>query len=214
MTTSAKEVALTYEALYEILRREKSREELQELSPGFFQDVLNYLKEKQQIIDDTANKTDTFSLDEHEKTQLQLVNTKKLVRELYDRREKKILDMALNKSRTRSNLIDTTNLLGQEKYLFESIVSVLGSFRKKVLQRVLNLQPAEEAAQETTPREPQKSPEPASASKHVKFIKPVEQFVGEEGELYGPFQPEDKAELPRVIADILIKKGDATETQH
>ncbi len=221
-SVSQKEVAVTYETLYEMLRREKSREELQQLDEGFLLDVLNYLREKQKILDEAEKKQDLFSIDEREKTQLQLVNIRKIVRELYERREKKIADMALNKSRTKSNIIDTTPLLIHEKYLFDSIVSVLDSFRDSVLHNILSLrEPALSVSQpeDQKPAEPSLpavqpvEPPPAPATKTIKFIQPVEQFVGRELELYGPFQPEQKEQLPAEIADILIGKGSAVEVQ-
>ncbi len=221
---SQKEVAVTYETLYEMLRIEKSREEIQQLDEGFLLDVLNYLREKQKILDEAEKKQDLFSIDEREKTQVQLVNIRKIVRELYERREKKIADMALNRSRTKSNLIDTTVLLVHERYLFDSIVSVLDSFRDSVLHSVLSLKepsisisppdapkPVEPAASQPVVQ-PLEQP-PAPATKTIKFIQPVEQFVGKELELYGPFQPEQKEELPAEIADILIEKGSAVEVQ-
>jgi DNA replication initiation complex subunit (GINS family) len=220
-TDIQKEVAITYETLYELLRREKSRDELQSLDAGFLLDVLNYLRDKQKILDDAERKQDLFSLDEREKTQVQLVNIRKIVRELYERREKKILDMALNKSRTKSNLIDTTTLLVHERYLFDSIVSVMDSFRGSVLHNILSLKEPSLTIDTTlpAPAEPQSyvqplaetPPLPPAAFKHVKFTRPVEQFVGKELELYGPFQPEQKEQLPSDIADILIEKGSAVE---
>ncbi|MEM2916353.1 MAG: hypothetical protein QXT19_03300 [Candidatus Woesearchaeota archaeon] len=225
-TISQKEVAVTYETLYEMLRLEKSREELQKLDEGFLLDVLNYLREKQRILDEAEKKQDLFSIDEREKTQLQLVNIRKIVRELYERREKKITDMALNKSRTKSNIIDTTPLMVHERYLFDSIVSVLDSFRDGVLHNVLSLREPTISPPETTNAGPkvaepplpqtvgqQIEMPPAPAAKTVKFTQPVEQFVGKELELYGPFQPEQKEQLPADIADILIEKGSAIEVQ-
>jgi DNA replication initiation complex subunit (GINS family) len=220
---SEKEVKVTYETLYELLRLEKSREELQQLDAVFLLDVLKYLRDKQRILDEAERRQDLFSLDEREKTQVQLVNIRKIVRELYERREKKILEMALNKSRTKSNLIDTSTLLVHERYLFDSIVSVLDSFRTSVLHNILSLreptlseQPtilstAPPAPQTIVQPLPETPPLPPAAFKHIKFTKPVEQFVGKELELYGPFQPEQKEQLPAEIADILIEKGSAVE---
>ncbi len=217
---SQKEVAVTYETLYEMLRREKSREELQQLNEGFLLDVLNYLREKQKILDEAERKQDIFSLEEREKTQVQLVNIRKIVRELYERREKKITDMALNRSRTKSNIIDTTPLLVHERYLFDSIVSVLDSFRSSVLYSVLSLNEPSISLPECQKLagQPQAvvqplEPPPAPATKTVKFTQQVDQFVGKELELYGPFQPEQKEQLPADIADILIEKGSAVEVQ-
>ena len=44
------DVIITYETLYELLRREKSRKELQKLDPNFYQRVTNYLEEKNIIL--------------------------------------------------------------------------------------------------------------------------------------------------------------------
>ena len=210
-----KEVTVTYETLYELLRREKSRDELQPLDNGFLLDVLTYLREKQAILDDALAKDDLFSLDEREKTQVQLVNIRKIIRELYERREKKIIDMALNKSRTKSNLIDTNTLLVHERYLFDSIVSVMDGFRTSVLHNILSLR---EPTLTTTsiPVTPESITEPlpeipTPTTKSVKFIKTVEQFVGKELELYGPFQENQQEKLPADIADILIEQGNAVE---
>lgn len=224
---SEKEVKVTYETLYELLRLEKSRDELQPLDAGFLVDVLGYLRGKQRILDEAERTQDLFSLDEREKTQVQLVNIRKIVRELYERREKKIIEMALNRSRTKSNLIDTTPMLVHERYLFDSIVSVLDSFRGSVLHNILSLRepalteqqtaapqpaPAAEPPSVTQPL-PETPPLPPAAFKYVKFTRPVEQFVGKELELYGPFQPEQKEQLPAEIADILIEKGSAVEVR-
>lgn len=238
--SSHKEVAVTYETLYELLRREKLRDELQTLDNGFLLDVLGYLRDKQRILDEAEQKQDLFSLDEREKTQVQLVNIRKIVRELYERREKKIIEMALNRSRTKSNLIDTATLLAHERYLFDSVVSVLDSFRATVLHNVLSLREPSLSVDLPAPASPsngmassanapvsavaaaaaidaaklaRSQEEPAATVKRVKFTQPVEQFVGEELELYGPFQPEQKEQLPAHIADILIEKGSAVEVE-
>ncbi len=220
-----KEVAITYETLYELLRREKSRDELQALDAGFLLDVLSYLREKQRILDEAERKQDLFSLDEREKTQVQIVNIRKIVRELYERREKKIFEMALNRSRTKSNIIDTSPLLVHERYLFDSIVSVLDSFRASVLHNILSLREPTLTAPEHSAPDPVSEthsfvqpltstpPLPPAAFKRVKFTQSVEQFVGKELELYGPFQPEQKEQLPADIADILIEKGSAVEVE-
>ncbi len=43
----------------------------------------------------------------------------------------------------------------------------------------------------------------------VRFISAVPKFVGPELEVYGPFEPEDMASLPKKMANILVKKGRA-----
>ena len=238
MGEDSKEIKITYETLYEILRREKSKDELQKLDESFFRDVLDYLKEKASIVQEAAGKFDMFSVEEKESTQNQLNNVRRILKEIYEKREKKIIEMALNKSKTNSNIIDTTNLLAKEHELYNKTVSTLDSFRKNILLTLLEMKPPEithqsppepvpepptpepqppvpepipePPAPEPVPPVPEPAPEPASDKLKVKFLQKVEQFVGKELELYGPFEPETTAELPKEIADILVNKGSAS----
>ena len=108
------DVSITYEKLYGLLRKEKDSHEIQELDKTFFSDVVGYLKEKTSFMDEAAGKTDLFSAAERENTAIQLKNIRRLVKELYDRRESKIIALAMNKSRTGSDIIDTSALLVEE----------------------------------------------------------------------------------------------------
>ena len=206
MADHRKDVVITYETLYELLRREKSREELQKLSGSFIDDVLNYLGEKQKTYEDSLAKSDVFSLSERETVALQLMNIKKILKELYDRRERKLLDIALNKSRTNSDIIDTTNMLPTEQVFFTEALDVLSKFRKSVLQQVIDAKKPTIVIEEPTPALIE-----LKRTKYVKFLEHVDQIVGDEMELYGPFAQDDQAELPLTLADILIGQGSAQE---
>jgi len=224
-------IILTYETIYEILRKEKSKDELQKLDAGFLANALAYLREKQLLYDEAMRKSDIFSVADREKLSIQLYNIRKLVRELYERREKKVLDMAMNRSRTNSAVVDTSNLLNHERELFSSFVEVLDKFRNGVLHTMLELkeptvvsmanticQPAlavnaVDGEQQTSALQTAIDEEDERKTKFVKFVQPIEQFVGSELELYGPFEPESKAYLPTAIADILINDGRATEIE-
>jgi len=241
MPEDSKEVKITYETLYEILRREKSKDELQTLDESFFRDVLDYLQDKTKMIQEAAGKFDMFSVEERDNTQIQLNNVRRILKELYERREKKILEMALNKSKTNSNIIDTSNMLAKEHELYNQTVKLLDCFRKDVLFTLLELKtpvisefkaapptpepepptpepiPPEPTPEPPTP-EPGPTPEPEPPTPEsdkikVKFLQKVEQFVGKELELYGPFEPEATAELPKEMADILINKGSAVAAE-
>ncbi len=232
-------IILTYETIYEILRKEKSKDELQKLDEGFLANALAYLREKQLLYDEAMRKSDIFSVADREKLSIQLYNIRKLIRELYERREKKVLDMAMNRSRTNSAVVDTSNLLNHERELFSSFVEVLDKFRNGVLQTMLELKEPTIVSMANTICQPaaqvneqgistttggaigqENNGEAGNAdlaeerkTKFVKFCQPIEQFVGSELELYGPFEPESKAYLPTAIADILINDGRATEIE-
>ena len=46
-----KEINITYETLFELLKREKDLTDLQKLEPSFFNDFVDYLNEKKNLLD-------------------------------------------------------------------------------------------------------------------------------------------------------------------
>jgi len=217
MDQTAKEAVLTYETLYELLRREKSRDELQKLDEGFFKDILSYLREKQQAYDDNLTKNDIFSQSERDKLHIQIANIRKIIKDLYDIRERKIINMSINKSRTNTHIVDTANLLSQEQAMFSSLHSVLTQYRSGILHRLLEQREPDVLPIILSLPEEQKEEIPRPAEQHgikkIKVLEAIEQFYGEELEQYGPYQLDEEVSLPEQLADILISQGKASELQ-
>ncbi|MBW2993047.1 hypothetical protein KY317_00560 [Candidatus Woesearchaeota archaeon] len=209
-------INITYETLFELLRREKTREALQKLDSSFFDDVVNYLKEKKASFEELKNKTDLFAVEEKKKTEKQHENTRKIIKEFYERRERKILNMAVDASRTFSSVIDTTAMLEKERLFFDNLVETLNIFRTGVLFNVMEARMPEimQKKQENT-ENPEQKPEISETTekkdKLIRFRHAVPRFFGENLEEYGPFEKEDIAKIPSVIADILIEKQRAEE---
>lgn len=225
---------VTYEMLYELVRREKSREELQKLEEQYLAGMLAFLREQDGRMVMPATASEMFANSERDQLISQQQNTRRLVRELYERRERKIVDLALNRSRTGSDLIDTSGLTYEERALFDMLVTSLDAFRRGVLGNLLTLKEPERAlvgvnvmvqsspSMSMTPRVAEHAPTPlreparapamaAPGMRKIKFTQPVEQFVGQELELYGPFQPGDEAELPVTVAEVLLLQKTAIE---
>ena len=205
------EVLITYETLFELLKRERERSDLQKLEPGFFSDTISYIKDKKKILD--AKSDSVFAPEERKKTERQLENIYKIIKELYEKREKKIMQLALDKSRTQSNLIDTTPLLKEEKVFFDAVTDLLDNYRQAILYTVLNeklpfMAPMEEKKLKADFKS---ALEISKSTKLVRFAYHVPKFVGPELEEYGPFEEEDIANLPIEIANVLINKGKAEE---
>ncbi len=131
-----KDVVITYETLFELLRIEKNREDLQKLDDNFFEDVREYLRDKTSTFESKESQSLLFEADEKEKAKLEIENIKKILKELYDRREKKIVFTALNKARTGVILINTANMLKSERMLFDSMSMVMSEFRKNILYKL------------------------------------------------------------------------------
>ena len=206
----SKEVAITFETIYEILRREKNKEDLQRIDNDFFQDVLNYLKEKQQIYLDSLKKTDLFSISERENTSLQLQNIKKILKELYDRREEKIIEMSLIRSKTKTNIIDTSNLLEQEKALYNSIVDVLNNYRESIINSVIEMRSVTKPVFVIEDKQEKKTELPVTK---LRFIQEIEPFFGKELEEYGPFKANEIAYIPNELANVILSQGKAVKAE-
>lgn len=124
------DIHITYETLFDLLRKERSLEELQELDKQFWYYVIDYLKERQAFFDST-------SAIEQEKMRLQLSNIKRILKEIYERREQKILQLALNVIRTDNvGFVDTRNMLFEERLLFDETVQLLKKYKTGILEQV------------------------------------------------------------------------------
>ena len=106
---------------------------MQKLNESFFVDVVSYLKEKKILLDNKQDEDDLFAAGEREKLEYELRSIKRILKEVYEKREKKILDIALNKSRTGSDIIDTGAMLKEEKEFYDLILGLLDGYRKGIL---------------------------------------------------------------------------------
>ena len=206
----SKEINITYETLFEILKREKETTDLQKLDHKFLNDFVDYLNEKMKLLEKEDN---LFSYEEKKKLEKQIDNARRLIKEIYERREKKIIDLALMKSRTKSNIIDKSHLLGNETEFFNEMVNILDSFRSSTIDIVLTGNYLKKDKDKEVFADSYSAAEkiPKKDTKIVRFLYSVPKFVGKELEEYGPFEEEDIANLPLEIAELLIGKGRVEE---
>ena len=193
---------ITYESLYEILRKEKSQEELQKLDSNFFMQVIEYLRTKKQILESQESKDSIFASAEIQKTKKQLENSQKILKELCERRENKIVQMALFSSRSESR-VDYEAMLIEEKNLYTSIISSLNGFRINIVNNIIsgNLPSIEE------PKPIKTLENKKNTAKLVRFTTAVPKFVGDDLNIYGPYEEHDVANLPLKVADVLINRN-------
>lgn len=194
---------ITYETLYEVVRKEKYNPTIQELDKEFFKSVMTYLEEKERLI--TQSPADSAFSKEISTTKKQLENAKRLIKELYERRESKIIQLALLSSR--SGKADNPPLLDEEQKLFSDTITILSKYRKEIMESVLNKQ---QPVIKETPKTI-KTEKKESHSKLVRFIHPTPQFVTPDLQIYGPFEKEDLSLLPAKVASTLMKKKRAEE---
>ncbi|MBI4148995.1 hypothetical protein HY491_00970 [Candidatus Woesearchaeota archaeon] len=209
------DIQITYEALFEIERREKEKKELQKLDPDFMEQLGRYLSEKEAMVAKQRNAPDLFAFDEQKKGLNQVESIKRLVTSLYDLREKKIIASAANKARLSTAMINPAAFLPLEKELFEQLVALLSHVREQALGKVMHYSrpPEEPKQQEKQDTSDVSAPLPESPTKTVRFTHPVPRFLGTSMETFGPYEPEDIAALPREIVQALVSRGRAEEIE-
>ena len=196
------EVIITYETLYELMRREKFRPELQKLNKEFFNDFIKYFNEKKIILESQQKKKSIFTSTETQKTQKQIENIKKIIKELYEKRENKIIQLAMFASRNNDN--PTFNeMLIEEKKFFKDLLETTNNYRKNILHNLIQgKQP--EIKEVEKPKE--LKTEKKDSIKMVRFLQSIPKFIGNDLNIYGPFEEEEIAAIPAEIAKLLTKK--------
>ena len=194
---------ITYETLYEILRREKLRPEIQELDESFYNKLTNYLKEKKDILESQKNKESIFTSLEIQKTSKQIENIIKIITEIYEKRESKIIQLALLHSKNNSSFKERALMLKEERHFFDSILDTLMQYRSGILENILKLELPEIT---NKPKDLKIDIEAKKKSKKVIFVEVVPEFVGLDLNNYGPYEKEDIGELPEEVADLLIRR--------
>ncbi len=214
-------VNITYDKLFELLRVERNDPNLQRLSSTFFADVRVYLQVKLDSIAKSKNSSDIFAAEHVETAQQQVRNAMRILADITDRRERKILNLALNKARAASSAVDTGNLLAEEKAMFAQIVALLAAQRSTLQQLLTTPSPSSaslatgaasavasiaSASAITETAVPTPVGEPA-AEKPYLVIEEITEFFGPDMRHYGPFSKGDNASFSDQIARILLKKN-------
>lgn len=174
---------ITYNDLYDALRKERYSEQLQPIPKNFIKDVSAYLKDKKEIAE---KKDDDFS-DTILKTKKQYENSIAIFKELILRRKKKILELAFVAAETGISKRDFENMLAVEKESFEAIMKILERADKRVSELLKG-----------------SGEEERHKNKMIVFIEDTEEFLDLEGNRLGPFKKGDVANIAEEIANILI----------
>lgn len=230
------EITISYDSLFDLTRREKSREELQKIEDSFYGDVASFLKDQERGLMGLSHGM------EYEKAKIQITNVKKLLKELYEKRERKILNLVLYKVKSGTSLVDMTPLLPEEQVFFEKAYQLLMQGRESIIEPVLAgrnasmdilvnaLTPKQENAglPENSTLASAAAGENSAASSagvltgagvggnavqepriSVKLLMPLPEFLGRDLEIYGPFKEGDVAQISETVAKVLVEKNAA-----
>jgi len=177
---------ITYNDIYETLRKERYSEQLQPLQKKFVSSVSEYIEDKKKIV----NQNSDLLSDEVNKVKKQLENAASIFKELMILRKKKLLGLVFVASETGISKRDFENMLDFEKELFDNIIISVEHADKTLSSQFNYINIA---------------PELEVEKKLVLFIESIEEFVGLNGESFGPFGKDEIVNLPKQIADILVE---------
>jgi DNA replication initiation complex subunit (GINS family) len=173
---------ISYNEIYEAARKERYSEQLQPIQKNFVAEFSKYIKEKKELVSAEGEFSDNVL-----KVKKQLENAMTLFKELIIRRRKKILNLVLIASETGISKQDFENMLSIEKDLFEDLMRVTEESDKKLNTLLSSGEDEQEQKNEM-----------------VLFLGDVGEFVGMDGNMLGPFEKGQIANLPKEVVKILI----------
>lgn len=172
------EETITFELIRKIQNEEQRIPKLSKLPDNFFRSIANYLEQKKQL-----------TLKDDRRVALELRNVERLIEDVFNRRERKILNFAIISARTG---IPPENLLEEERGFYNSVANLIKERRDIGLKTLLAGRKEELVSL-------------------VVFKEEVPEFLGMDEKSYGPFKKGDMAKLPEENIKVLIERGLAEE---
>lgn len=182
---------VSYETFRKYQRLEQENESLQPLPFDFYDSYKKWL----------ARKEDLFVKTKEPIIEREIVNAKRIIEEIFEKRQKKILILADHS--TRSD-VELKNMLPGEIEYFRNISDVLKRFKIDTLL-------GSPAVDKNEEREVEVKTEVKSFSMKegyllVRMIDDLGQFAWLDGIAYGPLKNGDLVTLPKEVAEMLSKK--------
>lgn len=167
---------ISFELIRKIQREEQRVPKLTKLPEDFYDSLSAYLDQKRMM-------------KEERRTALEMKNIELLLEDIFNRRERKILNFAIIAARTG---IPPENLSEEENEFFNKIVITIKQRRNEGLKKMLGERKEELATL-------------------IVFKEEVPEFVALDEKTYGPFKKGDIAKLPEENMRVLIERGMAEE---
>lgn len=170
---------ITFELIRKIQREEQRSPKLTKLPTGFYENIRTYLENKRKISESNR------------KVALEVKNIEHLAEDVFNRRERKVFNLALIAARTG---IPPENLTEEEKDFFGKVTNILKSRRADVLEKLLEKEDVKK-----------------ELATLIIFNEGVPEFLGSDMKSYGPFKRGDIAKLPEDNMRVMVERGVAKE---
>ncbi|MCX6821020.1 MAG: hypothetical protein NT016_03655 [Candidatus Aenigmarchaeota archaeon] len=168
--------AISFDLIRRIQREEQRVPKLTKLPEGFYDAVRLYLHHKRET--------------DNRKSGLETKQVERLAEDIYNRRERKIFNIALIAARTR---IPPENLTEEETLFFDQVVYLVKDRRQRILDTLVTQEASGAGSMENLGL--------------VVFKEEVPAFVGADMRSYGPFKKGDIAKLPEENRIVLLQQN-------
>jgi DNA replication initiation complex subunit (GINS family) len=184
---------INYKALRRLQQAEQASSTLTKISVNFYQDLSSYIKTLEKSIENEKNPLKLKLFTE------EIQNTRKIANNIYEFREKKIVQAAL--ATARGATLDLANFLEIEKKLYNTLVEQIRVTRKEIFEQSTN-QPLKKQPEQlaTAPSKRDSNTNPI-----VRVLEDTPEFIGTDGKAYC-LRKEDVLTLPNEMNGPLLKK--------
>ena len=167
--------AISFEYLRKVLNEEKKSQNLTKIPDDFYETVRMYIESKKKLAGGR-------------KDEIELRNIERIVENIFNLRERKIINYAIMAARAG---VQPSNLTSEEYQFFKKILEIINE-KRKILDRI------KIAVEGEVKKE---------IDVLVVFKQDFPAFVGIDGQTYGPFKKGDIAKLPEENRKILVSRG-------
>ena len=180
---------INYKTLRRIQQQEKSSPIISKIDINYYQKLTEFLRTFDSLVkkEENPQKIKLFK-DE-------ILKTRSIANNIYELREKKIVQSALSK--VRGGKPDLNNMLDIEKKLYNSVIEQIILSRKEIL---------EEKSEEKDEIKQEKKEVTTNKNPIVRVVKDIPEFVGTDMKTYS-LRKEDVLALSKEMSDPLLKRG-------
>lgn len=184
---------INYKNLRRIQQLEKNSPLPTKIDSNFYQNLSSYLKTLEKMSEEEENQQKIKLIKE------ELQNTKKIADNIYELREKKIVQAAL--STVRGGKPDLKNLIEPEKKLFDSLVDQIIASRKTIFEKE-----SKEIKEDKVKPKEEKEEKKTNINPIVRVTEDIPEFVGTDMKTYS-LRKEDVLSLSKEMSEPLLKRG-------
>jgi len=189
---------INYRILRKIQEMEKNSPILTSIDNNFYVELKKYLDIlDNRLKDESSSQKQTLLKDE-------ISNTKKIAKNIYEQREKKILLAAVTKARGGNP--DLKNMIEIEKNLFNSILNLMENSRKHLFEEDSRKNKIVEPKKNETKEEPIPVLNESNTNPIIRVMEDIPEFVGTNEKKYN-LRKNDILSLPEDMSDMLLKRG-------